>query len=65
VIEQAIRAALAAKSPCDSCRFAARCSSELLACERYSMYAAGEPERRWRSAPMAPTRARFEALHEA
>jgi hypothetical protein len=50
------------ESPCDSCRFRLRCSTELLACERFSMFVHDTARSRWIAAPMAPTRARFEAL---
>jgi hypothetical protein len=49
-------------APCDDCRFARRCGVEQLACEAFSMYAAGLAAKRWREAPRAPTRARFEAV---
>lgn len=56
--------ALDEPGPCDGCKFRARCASERLSCEAFSMYVAAEPEQRWRLAPRAPTRARFEALLE-
>lgn len=49
-------------TPCTGCHFSARCAAEQLACERFSMYAHNESRGRWIHAPMAPTRARFEAL---
>lgn len=56
-------AALTAPCPCDDgCRFRARCQARREACEAFSMYIHSEPENRWRLAPRAPTRSRFEAL---
>ena len=57
-------AVIAGPAPCDFCRFRERCAVELLACERFSGYASGEPEWRWRRFPMAPSRARFEAVFD-
>jgi hypothetical protein len=54
-------AIMAEPIPCDECHFAMRCARQRLACEAWSMYAAGESEPRWRQAPRAPTRARWEA----
>ena len=50
--------------PCQSCRFAARCKAERLACDALAVWSAGAGELRWRAAPRAPTRARAEALAE-
>ena len=50
--------------PCQSCRFAARCRTERLACDALAVWASGAGELRWRAAPRAPTRARLEALVE-
>ena len=49
-------------SPCDACRLKRRCADELLACDAFAMFAAGETVARWKGAPRAPTRARFDAL---
>lgn len=62
-----LRAALRASStvatcPCAGCRFEARCRDGRLACARMGMFLAGEPQRRWMAAPMAPTHSRFLAL---
>jgi len=51
-----------AESPCDGCRLRSKCAASQLACERFSMFSCGESRGRWINAPMAPTRARFEAL---
>ncbi len=53
-----------APDPCTGCKFAARCGAELLCCERFGGYIAGEPEWRWRRFPMAPSRARYEAVFD-
>ena len=50
--------------PCQSCRFAARCRTERLACDALAVWSAGASAIRWGAAPRAPTRARFEALRE-
>ena len=50
--------------PCQSCRFAARCKAERLACDALAVWSAGAGELRWRAAPRAPTRARLDALRE-
>ena len=50
--------------PCQFCRFAARCKVEHLACDALAVWSSGAGELRWRAAPRAPTRARFEALLE-
>lgn len=50
--------------PCELCRFAPRCKAERLACDALGVFASGAGELRWRVAPRAPTRARFEALAE-
>ena len=50
--------------PCVGCRFAARCRAERLACDALAVWGCGVSESRWRAAPRAPTRARFEALAE-
>ena len=50
--------------PCQSCRFAARCRADKLACDALAVWASCAGELRWRAAPRAPTRARFEALAE-
>ena len=50
--------------PCEFCRFAARCRAERLACDALAVWSSGAGELRWRAAPRAPTRARFEALAE-
>ena len=53
-----------APEPCQSCRFAARCRADKLACDALCVWSSGASELRWRVAPRAPTRARFEALAE-
>jgi hypothetical protein len=58
-------AILTGPCPCDGCRYAAACGVQLLACERFSMFMAGEGQRRWHAAPMAPSRARYAAIFEA
>ena len=50
--------------PCQFCRFSGRCKAERLACDALAVWASGAGELRWRAAPRAPTRARFEALAE-
>jgi len=37
--------------PCDACVWRARCSTQLLACSAYVLYAHCNPEVRWRRAP--------------
>jgi hypothetical protein len=49
--------------PCSACRFRERCAADQLACEKFSMYIAGQDERRWKLAPMAPSRARWESIY--
>jgi hypothetical protein len=49
-------------APCDECRHAARCKADLLACDAWAVYLAGGSEVRWKFAPRAPTRARYESL---
>jgi hypothetical protein len=49
-------------APCDECRHAARCKADRLACDAFAVYLAGGSEVRWRFAPRAPTRARYESL---
>jgi hypothetical protein len=49
--------ALLVACPCDVCRFRDRCAVELIACSAFSMFLAGESEKRWRAAPRAPTHA--------
>jgi hypothetical protein len=51
-------------SPCVSCRFAARCASDQLACDALTIFKAGLPEIRYRLAPRAPTRACWELLQQ-
>ena len=50
--------------PCQWCRFSARCRADHLACDAVAVWSSGASETRWRAAPRAPTRARFEALVE-
>ena len=50
--------------PCQSCRFAARCKAERLACDAMAVWASGAGAIRWGAAPRAPTRARLDALRE-
>jgi len=57
-------AAIVGPSPWDGCRFCERCAVEQLACERFAMFVHGEGEPRWRATPMAPNRARFQALFD-
>lgn len=52
-------------SPCDGCRFAARCRDKRLACDAFSMFASGAIQARWSGAPRAPTRERWLVLFEA
>jgi hypothetical protein len=54
-----------AAAPCDGCRLAARCAERREACASFAMYYHGEPEKRWREAPRAPSTARFMALFES
>jgi len=50
-------------APCDDgCKFRERCAAGRLACEAFCMYMAGLAAKRWREAPRAPTRARYEAV---
>lgn len=56
--------AMKGPEPCVGCRFAARCRADKLACDALAVWASGAGELRWRAAPRAPTRARFEALVE-
>lgn len=51
-------------SPCEGCRFAARCGAVGLACSQFSGYVAGEPERKWRKAPRVPSDAIYRMLFE-
>jgi hypothetical protein len=51
-------------SPCDNCRLSKRCGAEQLVCEAFTMFVANEPAPRWRAAPRAPTRARWQAIFE-
>ena len=62
----AAREGVAVKTPepCELCRFAPRCKAERLACDALAVWGCGVSESRWRAAPRAPTRARFEALVE-
>lgn len=60
LVGQALRDAEGA--PCDDCRFARRCAEEKLACEAFAMFVARAGAKRWRAAPRAPTRARYEAV---
>jgi hypothetical protein len=52
------------ESPCDDCRLRRKCADAQLACERFTMFSQGESRNRWLNAPMAPTRARFDALFD-
>jgi hypothetical protein len=54
--------ALNTPAPCDACRHAERCKAERLACDAFAVFLAGGSEVRWRFAPRAPTRARYESL---
>jgi hypothetical protein len=47
-------AIVAEPAPCDTCRHAARCGAEQLACERFAVYAHGASEVRWSIAPRVP-----------
>jgi hypothetical protein len=59
-------ALVAEPGPCDDgCRFRERCAADRLACEAFSMFAAGEGAPRWQAAPRAPSRGKFEALFAA
>jgi hypothetical protein len=60
----AIGAKLAQNSaaPCDACRHAARCKADRLVCDAFAVYLAGGSEVRWKFAPRAPTRARYDSL---
>ena len=55
---------MAEPCPCDECRFFAKCGTEKLLCERFSMYVNGEGRPRWSLAPRAPTKSRFVALFD-
>jgi hypothetical protein len=54
--------ALNSAVPCDACRHAARCKADRLACDAYAVHLARGSEVRWKFAPRAPTRARYESL---
>ena len=54
--------ALVGPAPCDSCRLAPRCAAELLACAAFQLYATTGRAPRWRLAPRAPTRERFDLI---
>lgn len=60
-----VSALLSERGPCLGCKFAARCANESLACERFLMFLEGAGLPRWRNAPMAPTRAMWEAVFES
>ena len=51
-------------SPCDQCRFDARCRLERLACDALAVFALGCERLRWQNAPRVPTRARYLAMGE-
>lgn len=51
-------------SPCDQCRFDARCQREQLACDALAVFALGCERLRWQNAPRVPTRARFLAISQ-
>jgi hypothetical protein len=51
-------------TPCDGCRFAQRCVDNKLACDALSLYAKNVSPLRWRRAPRAPTRARYEIMEQ-
>jgi hypothetical protein len=51
--------------PCGECPKHDRCGYEKLACEAFAMFAHGHPPERYRLAPRAPSRAKFELLFEA
>jgi hypothetical protein len=61
-IAQRAELALNSPAPCDACKHRARCKAELLACDAWAVYLAGRSEARWKFAPRAPTRARYESL---
>jgi|SRR5580700_9510969 hypothetical protein len=48
-------------APCDKCCFWTRCKSQLLACDRFSLFVAGRP---WASAPTEPSRKHWETLFD-
>lgn len=60
-----VSALLSEKGPCLGCKFAERCATENLACERFLMFTEGAGLPRWQTAPMAPTRAMWLAVFEA
>lgn len=49
-------------SPCDDCRFRARCNDERLACEAFAVFMKTGNEKRWAAAPRAPDASTFERL---
>jgi hypothetical protein len=49
-------------APCDRCPQASACEARREACAAFELFLAGGAERRWRAAPRAPTRARFDHL---
>jgi len=59
---QSLEVALNSASPCEECRHRARCKADLLTCDAWAVYLAGGSETRWKFAPRAPTRARYESL---
>ena len=50
--------------PCCNCYLRDKCAARRLACQAFSMYMAGESQRRWSAAPRAPTTAIFAALFD-
>ena len=56
---------LAEPCPCDRCELRHQCATAKLACERFALFMRGQSPARWRTAPAAPTRERFEHLQAA
>jgi hypothetical protein len=44
------------RAPCDECKLAARCKTQLLACHAYGAYLIGATERQWSVVPREPQR---------
>ena len=49
-------------SPCDACRQANKCKTQLHACEAFGMFLHGLSEVRWRIAPRMPTQEQYQEL---
>jgi hypothetical protein len=50
------------RAPCDECKLAARCKTQLLACHAYGAYLTGAAERQWSVVPREPQRELYVSL---